>query len=967
MSSSNTDLTCVVSKIIYSSHSFRVILANSSQSTRGGNIKIIDHDQVLDQVRFGDQLTVNLDLIDSSVTPQTSAKYQNDSVPSYKLIELTAFKRPFNAEQLKFLLRELKVKSPNMIDNFFINLDYREMGDALRDKDEFEIEEQVSITSRKSGLDEKTEKKITNLFKEISDEVDYFQSIKVTNFLLQFCRSSFDQTKWKTCRKMIKKLIKTHPPQKIIEFLKTDPYQLISNHHLKTNLTKFEILDQIAKDLGEHRLPLSPPDSVGGIPPISPPDSVGGIPPISPPDSVGGIPPISPHERKIGDIPPISPHERKIGGIPPISPHDGVGGIPPISPHDGGGIPPISKSQSSAGGDLKHNQLNSNQTSIDVKQQLSTSQQLLGGPNVMKFDLKNQSRQYAGIWTALMTTLKSNGNCYLDRSTLLKRSEKILDQVVPNIDRHYQSLTHYQVTGTNRVPVSIVYPKIYDTSEKFIANWMANYKYLSKNEDYRQIAEIIHQKFHKTVQSTDSVSNHHQQILASQLTSTILDQTQTKAVNGLIEHGLGIITGPPGVGKTRVIGALAEILTMLRQQLIFAAPTGMACKNLAKNLPPGSLVFTIAKLLFSNNNEPCLLDILTRNTNGLVIDETSMVDMNDFYQILKRLPTKNYRLVLVGDPNQLPSLGPGKILNDLITSGHFPVYQLEVNYRQKESNGQILSNAMKILAGIPKLEDGIDFQQIWTPGDEETIASCLEVLDKLKTEHRLDDLIILSPFSQAGVLASKLINPRFKKFFNPNPPTTHSSYSVGDKVMQLKNNLKKGLVNGDIGVITEINLKTPHQIDHISVEFENIYTNPIKTPSHQTDFDEYQLSSSQVLPINRAILVDSHLPTRIVKYTPCEIREELTLAYVISIHKSQGNGYRTVILLTPRYYNPNFLNRNMLYTAITRAKEMVYIIGGDLTNCIKTKQHVRNSRLSVRLKQMYKQREQELHETLANL
>jgi hypothetical protein len=545
------------------------------------------------------------------------------------------------------------------------------------------------------------------------------------------------------------------------------------------------------------------------------------------------------------------------------------------------------------------------------------------GPYQQEFQrwtLETKSRQLAGIWSILLTNLYDNQDCYLPLETLLSKSRQLLGRIVPKIETQLTKVTMYKIQGGDQSK-TIVFPTFIDSWEKFIVDRLAGYQF-SRQHDLTE----------EQVQEVDPQ----------------LDPEQIKVIHRLVGDGCGVITGPPGVGKTRLIAALTRLLELKGEKLILSAPTGLACKNIARNVPDVS-VYTVAKLLYrcessehngggsdsdevddqmdpvptgksapesegDESEKECLLQTLLKDHHGIIVDETSMLDINQFYHLLNYLPNRNFRIILVGDPNQLPSIGPGQILADLLKSKLIPSYQLTVNYRQKEGS-QIIANAMKIVAGETDLKPGPDFKAVETANEQETVDLLTQLISHLKEKGELDSTIILSPFSKKGFLCSNNLNKTVKGFFNPNPSQSWGIYSVGDRVMQTKNDYKKQIVNGDIGEIIELKFKGGGSIlKHLTVEFAT----------------------------------SNNLKTRI-QYTPNQAREQLTLAYVISIHKSQGNGYPSVLLLIPHHYQSSFFNRNMLYTAVTRAKQMLYMIGGDCHGAIKSPLKDRKTRLCSRL------------------
>lgn len=557
------------------------------------------------------------------------------------------------------------------------------------------------------------------------------------------------------------------------------------------------------------------------------------------------------------------------------------------------------------------------------------------GYNSENWNLELKSRQLSGIWTTMMSNLFDNQDCYLPLDTLLFNSKRLLHSLVAGIEQKLNKIIIYQLKVNGKTQ-KIAFPDFIDKREKFIVGQMGNFKFNREIDcSPEKLLEIDNE----------------------------LDEYQIEIIQKIILDGRGIIMGPPGVGKTRIIRAITSILSNNNEKIILSAPTGLACKNIAKNIIEHVDVYTVAKLIYTGNplsifdddynddgdngivdedsiiddvivkddnvlestaesdikeKYTCLLEKLLKDHNGIIIDEASMLDINQFYYLFNYLPLHNFRFILVGDPNQLPSIGPGQVFFDLIKSGLMPCYKLSVNYRQKQGS-KIISNAIKIMNGDCDLETGNDFKTAQTSSDQETINLINGLLEHIKKKDgELEETIILTPYSKQNYLASINMNKLIKNFFNPKPIKSWGTFSVGDRVMQTKNVSKKQIVNGDIGYIIDIKTKNGTNILQYLIV-------------------EYAINDQQKIKI---------------KYNLNEAREQLTLAYAISIHKSQGNGYKTVIIVVPQIYNNNFFNRNMIYTAITRAKKHLYVIGGNIGSSIQTPLKPRKTRLCARLKKI---------------
>lgn len=390
-----------------------------------------------------------------------------------------------------------------------------------------------------------------------------------------------------------------------------------------------------------------------------------------------------------------------------------------------------------------------------------------------------------------------------------------------------------------------------------------------------------------------------------------LDEQQRFAVSKAMTEGLMVVTGGPGTGKTTTINLMIQCFEMEDCEIVLAAPTGRASKRMTE--ATGYEAKTIHRLLelnggidedsgyhFEKNEEnPIEADVI-------IVDEMSMVDINLMYALLKAV-IPGTRLILVGDANQLPSVGPGNVLKDIIESSSFPVVQLQHIYRQSEKS-QIIVNAHAINNGqeIDLAGKSKDFYFFEKDNIRAVTAGVIYLVRELIPTYLKEDpynVQVLTPMRK-GDLGVESLNQILQQFLNPASPskvekeTKNGLYREGDKVMQIKNNYKTewkilnhqgysveeglGVFNGDIGIIKEINSYT----EKVTVLFD----------------DE-----------------------RTVEYT-YSMLDELELAYAITIHKSQGSEYPAVVL--PLLTGPAVLcNRNLLYTAVTRAQKCVAIIG----------------------------------------
>lgn len=361
---------------------------------------------------------------------------------------------------------------------------------------------------------------------------------------------------------------------------------------------------------------------------------------------------------------------------------------------------------------------------------------------------------------------------------------------------------------------------------------------------------------------------------------------QQTAISRAIQDKIHIITGGPGTGKSTITRAILRISEKLTDEILMAAPTGRAAKRMTEIT--GKKASTIHSLLemdfqnggFKRNKEnPLKCDLL-------IIDEASMIDTLLFYHLLKAIPSAT-RVILIGDIDQLPSVGAGNVLKDLIASQTIGVTRLTQIYRQA-AHSKIVTNAHLINRGeFPEVMGGSDFKFIEHEAQEDILATIVElILQKLPSKyhfHKFEDIQVLAPMKR-GMIGTENLNVVLQKTLNPSPtPLVRMgrTFHVGDKVMQIRNDYEKLVFNGDVGRILSIDL--PSQT--LTVRFED----------------------------------------RRVDYGFSEI-DDLILAYAVSIHKYQGSECPCIII--PLHMSHfKMLHRNLLYTGITRGKKLVILIG----------------------------------------
>ena len=364
---------------------------------------------------------------------------------------------------------------------------------------------------------------------------------------------------------------------------------------------------------------------------------------------------------------------------------------------------------------------------------------------------------------------------------------------------------------------------------------------------------------------------------------------QKEAVATAVSEKIMIITGGPGTGKTTIVNAITRIFAALKLKITMAAPTGRAARRLREST--GLEAMTIHRLLefspreggFARNRENPL------NTDVVIVDESSMIDSLLMYNLLKAIPPQAI-LILVGDVNQLPSVGPGNVLQDLIESGRFPVIELTDIFRQAKGS-RIVYNAHRINQGkfpfLPEAGEESDFYFMEEKDAEKALQKilglCRSRIPRYFNFHPIRDIQVLTPMNR-GLIGVSNLNVELQRVLNPKQTGISRggrSFKIGDKVMQLVNNYDKGVYNGDIGWIKRFDVEE----QELEVEFED----------YPVSYDFSQL-------------------------------DELQLAYACSIHKAQGSEYPAVIIpLLEQHYI--LLQRNLLYTGVTRARKLVIIVG----------------------------------------
>ncbi len=408
---------------------------------------------------------------------------------------------------------------------------------------------------------------------------------------------------------------------------------------------------------------------------------------------------------------------------------------------------------------------------------------------------------------------------------------------------------------------------------------------------------------------------------------------QLEAITAAAEHRVVLVTGGPGTGKTTTLDGILDLFDRMKLKSLLAAPTGRAAKRLSDLT--GREASTIHRLLEAQFDPESGAMVFTHNEDdpldveAVVVDETSMVDLQLMQSLLRALPPR-CRLVLVGDPDQLPSVGPGNVFSDLIRSGVLPMVRLTEIFRQARES-LIVMNAHAVNQGhLPQLTvKDRDFFFLKRRTAESVVDTICDLCDRRLPENMgipPAEIQVLSP-TRKQETGTVNLNKRLQAVLNPPTPTKaerqrgETVFREGDRVMQIRNNYDivwkrtdglgsgVGVFNGDMGVITTIN----HSTETLTVVFDDD-----RTASYEFD-----------------------------------MLSELELAYAMTVHKSQGSEYRAVIL-TAWSGSPYLLSRSILYTAITRARQMLIIVGDESVIAQMTandRQQRRYSGLKLRLQQ----------------
>ena len=497
---------------------------------------------------------------------------------------------------------------------------------------------------------------------------------------------------------------------------------------------------------------------------------------------------------------------------------------------------------------------------------------------------ESQYRVHAGIKYFLSYNAQNNGHAYIPASKLREGSAQMLgvssDLTAAGIDSLIQSGQLKEISLGGR---RCIYLKEYYEAETYTTSKLILLDKLCQPADNRNAERLI-----TTSELEDGIA---------------YAAMQKKAIINSLNQGVMVLTGGPGTGKTTVIKAVLRIFDHLHLSVTLCAPTGRAAKRMSEATQrEAKTIHRLLEMEYQNDNIPRF----KRDENNrlaedvVIVDEASMVDISLMSSLLKAIKP-GARLILIGDSDQLPSVGAGNVLNDIIESGRFQTVKLKEIFRQA-SESMIITNAHSINHGeYPILNNNrSDFFYLRRDSDDDiaktVVDLCLYRLPKKYGQEIRQNIQIISP-SRKGAAGTAALNHMLQMALNPPAKNKREKkvrdivFREGDRVMQVKNNYDiawtkddtegVGVFNGDIGVIQTVD----YNAEHITILFDD--------------------------------------RTAIYDFT---MLDELEHAYAVTVHKSQGSEYPIVII--PMYrFSPRLMTRNLLYTAVTRAQEMVILVG----------------------------------------
>jgi exodeoxyribonuclease V alpha subunit len=490
----------------------------------------------------------------------------------------------------------------------------------------------------------------------------------------------------------------------------------------------------------------------------------------------------------------------------------------------------------------------------------------------------SELRAEAGILYVL-NQLSEDGHVYYPYELLIRKCREILE-----VERDIIEKAFGLIAADTRAVIEEVHRSAGEDDSATRAVYLARY-YFAETGIASHLKSLINAPAAK--RETDAAQA--VEWVQGQLSLQFADR-QREAIRNAIDHKVMVITGGPGTGKTTIINAILKIFARAGARILLAAPTGRAAKRMSE--VTGQDARTIHRMLKYSVREGGFEKNETNPLDGdlIIIDEVSMIDTLLMHHLLRAIPVRA-TLILVGDVNQLPSVGAGSILKDIIDSGAVPVVELNEIFRQAQES-LIIVNAHRINSGVMPIlkspgEKREDFYFIQKENPEEVLKLILElVTERIPKRFGLnpvDDIQVLTPMHR-GTVGAENLNLALRQTLNPREDGVTRGgrhFRLNDKVMQVRNNYDKDVFNGDIGRIVTIDT----ELQEVSIAFDG----------------------------------------RTVVYDFPDL-DEIVLAYAISVHKSQGSEYPAVVIpiLTQHYV---LLQKNLIYTAVTRGKHLVVIIG----------------------------------------
>jgi exodeoxyribonuclease V alpha subunit len=502
------------------------------------------------------------------------------------------------------------------------------------------------------------------------------------------------------------------------------------------------------------------------------------------------------------------------------------------------------------------------------------------------YDVHSFPRISAGINYVLEQNMYKKGHLFLNSDDLENQTATLLGTNYEEITKQeiHEVIGQMLAGGSLKSTNCCIYTCNAYESERSVARDVIRIIYAPQNMPLRIDLAILYDEIEKTEREL----------------GIVYSADQKRAIIDTFSSPCNIITGFPGTGKSTVLKGIVSIVKrrIAKPAILLCSPTGRAARRLSELTDePAFTIHKALKLLPDDDDQ----EVELADYDLIVVDEASMLDMFLSRKLFGAIKT-GAKFTLVGDPEQLPSVGPGAVFSELIRSGEIPCTALSTIFRQA-NNSRIIVNEAQIRSGYAKLKFGDDFLHIPVKSCEEAAQEIVKVYLSEILEVGPDNVQVLTPFREKTAAGALELNKLLQAATNPpdqSRPEIHygiNCYRVGDKVMQLKNVIIKhfAVTNGELGFITRIYSTDGHQIAEV-------------------DFGD----------------------GRIVSYTKGEEMDDLSLAYATTVHKAQGNEYHTVIFNltgTPSM----MLKRNLVYTAITRARERLVYVGklSSLTAAIK--------------------------------